>query len=910
MGGKRQNRRVPRATYRIQLNREFNFRAATRIIPYLRALGVADSYTSPILQAGADSTHGYDVARFDRLNPNLGSTGDFEGFARSLEEAGLTLIVDIVPNHMGTAGDNVWWQDVLRNGPKSNYANWFDINWKPALPELEGKILRPILEAPLNRVLAAGKIRLAYERKRFWIAYYDKRFPLNERSEFALAECVTRSGLRKTLRRFNSTSHLGQLLDQQHYLPASWREAGSKINYRRFFDVSELVSIRMELPEVFEAAHKLLLEWVRSGKIRGLRVDHPDGLWNPNQYFERLAASVGARSSGRPYVVAEKILTGDERLPSDWPVDGTTGYDFLNIVNGLFVDGRNEAQFDKLYAECTGRTLDFEESARLGKKKVLTTSLLADVTALAGRFKGLWKTPSYSVARIREALTEIIACFPVYRTYITEETRVPSPADARHIRRALHLAVSRDSRLPPELFRMIGSVLLLNPRSIGIPGAQLGSTRKQEPTRSQRVDAVASREFVMKFQQLTGPAAAKGIEDTAFYNFNRLISLNEVGGDPGAFGRSIQEFHKHNSYLSRHWPHTLLATATHDTKRGEDARARINVLSELPADWNQAIQRWAAMNSSHKTVVDGKAAPDANDEILFYQTLVGAWEITSIRAYGGKPPQPPISELKDRLAAYMLKAVREAKVHTSWTDSNSNYEAAVANFIAQSLDPSENIRFLADFASFHSRIAFFGCFNSLSQLLLKLTSPGVPDTYQGTEFWDLNLVDPDNRRPVDYQSRASQLKHLERDLETIGKLKLARKLVSDLPDTRIKLFVLWQTLRFRSGHPGLFIKGNYIPLKASGPAAAHVVAFARKSENETTITVAPRLCVTLSRDGMNPPIGYAVWGDTVVRVPGKTRAFRNLFTGESIRMIIHSGKGAIRLAEALKEFPVALLVAG
>lgn len=771
------SKRIPAATYRLQFNRDFTFAQAGEILDYLKELGITDCYASPIFRAGPESTHGYDICCFAEVSPALGGGDAFRKFSAAARERGLGVLLDMVPNHMGSAPANAWWADVLKHGRNSPYADFFDIDWDPPTPGLRGKVLLPVLEDHYWKVLESGKLRVAQDRTEFAIAYHDRFFPIAPESKASLKP-------------------LHQLLQKQHYRLAHWRLGRHEINYRRFFDITELVSLRMERPEVFAATHKLLFEFIAAGLVTGLRIDHPDGLWDPQHYFERL------QQHGPIYVVAEKILSGDEPLPDDWPVEGTTGYDFLNRLNGIYVNQANELEMTRTYQEFTGCKDGFETVVYASKKRVLELSFQSEINSLAHRLKSMPPGRDFPVSELRASLMEVAANFPVYRTYATE-TRAPD------------LSMVRGEGDAVELIRHA-----------------LGS----------------DRQFVMKFQQLTGPVMAKGVEDTAFYIYNRLLSLNEVGGNPGAFGVSVEALHKYNLEKLRRWPHSLLATATHDTKRGEDLRARLNVLSEMPHEWAAGLNRWRQINGP---------APDANAEYLMYQTLVGAWDASP--------------DFCERICAFMIKAMREAKARTSWTDPDAAYENAMLEFVKRVLTSQE---WLADFQQFQSRVAFFGKYNSLSQVLLKMTCPGVPDFYQGTELWDFNLVDPDNRRPVDYRVRRESLRR-----------------VMDERDS--KLHVIWRTLQFRNQHPELFREGDYVPIRAN---TEHVCAFVRTWKDQKAVVVAPRLLYGLCEGRAVAPIGE-IWGDAALNIPAEP--MQNIFTSAPVR--------GNRLTEILKSFPIAVL---
>jgi (1->4)-alpha-D-glucan 1-alpha-D-glucosylmutase len=867
-------KRIPSATYRLQFNRGFTFRQAREVLAYLRELGISDVYASPLFQAGPESTHGYDTCCF-KINSNLGSLEDFERFTDELKERGLGLLLDLVPNHMSATLSNPWWLDVLENGRQSRYARFFDINWDSENPALCDKVLLPVLEDHYAKVLKAGKLRLVRENGIFFIAYYDRKFPVNRPS---LADC----GINKPEAILRD--QLDALIQRQHYRLAGWRDAAEEINYRRFFDVTEMVALKMELPELFRETHQLVFEWIASGRITGLRIDHPDGLWDPKQYLERLQKE-------RPlYVVVEKILCGDEQLPRDWLADGTTGYDFLNRVNGLFVDGRQAAAFDGIYRDFTGSDVSVADIVYRSRKQVLERSFASELNSLAHRLKELAANAregrDLNLTQLRTALEEVIASFPVYRTYITESSQVVSKQDRDVIQKGFKVARERaGTRVESIAFDFIERLLLLE---------DLGALHE--------AGAGKIREFVMKFQQLTGPAMAKGLEDTAFYRFNRLVSLNEVGGEPGKFGMELAEFHEVNATMAKNWPHTLLASATHDTKRGEDVRARLNVLSEVPTEWRDAVTRWARMNHGNKTASDGGAAPSANDEYLFYQTIVGAWP-------GNLNDQQTLNAFRERVAAFMLKAVKEAKVNTSWTETNAAYENALRQFVDRTLVGSDN-RFLGDFERFAGRVAFFGRFNSLAQTLLKITSPGVPDFYQGAELWDLNLVDPDNRRAVDYETREKLLAEVKSGFEGVADAagNFLSALLRDEKPGAVKLFLIWHALNFRATRREMFDSGEYLPLSAAGDCQQHVCAFARTRKEQRIVAIVPRLVFALTGGTEVSPIGE-IWKNTMLPVPAARKGdlYRNVLTREMVPVVEKDGTAALELREALKSFPVALL---
>jgi (1->4)-alpha-D-glucan 1-alpha-D-glucosylmutase len=926
-------RRIPSATYRLQFNAQFTFREALRIADYLDELGISDAYASPLFRAGPESTHGYDVCAYDELDPRLGSDEEFRAWTDRLKELGLRLILDVVPNHMGATQTNAWWWDVLEQGPASRYAGWFDINWQPAGVGWRDQVVLPVLEDHYEKVLEAGKLRIVVSQPTgFAVAYHERRFPLSAQSCNEILRQARQAGssiewqskparspelvhegqrtrhaptdkaqsneawerepefenqVESTLRRLNgvagepaSFDALDCLLRAQHFRLAYWRTAAQEINYRRFFDITDLISMRVELREVFQATHASVLRLINEGKISGLRVDHPDGLWDPRQYFGRL------RAAAPPiYVVAEKILTRDEPLPDDWGVDGTTGYDFLYQLNNLFIDAASAEALENCYRRFTGCDKAFRDITYESKYRVLQLSFGGELNQLAHRLRALAANTragfDLTVEALRDALSQIVAALPVYRTYVTETAVELAPAEAEWVREAARTARSRNAGSDEAALNFVEDVLLL--------GLAEGMSE------AQRRDC---RGIAMRVQQLTGPAMAKGLEDTAFYRYFRLASLNEVGGDPGTFGLSVDSFHQYNLMKRECWPHALLATATHDTKRGEDLRARLAVLSELPDEWSRAVARWAQLNADKKVQVDGAPAPDANDEYLFYQTLLGAWIPQAESAEG-------LADLRQRLQAYLLKGIKEAKTHTSWTEPNAAYEQAAESFVGAVLSDSQGDRFLKDFKPFQRRIAFFGRFNSLAQVLLKMTSPGVSDFYQGTELWDFNLVDPDNRRPVDYEVRHQMLAEVKEHAVRYNDdpAGFISQLLADSDFGAVKLYLIWRALQFRREHRALFQSGQYVPLRAEGEHREHVCAFAREDSSSEAIVIAPRLPFTLTSGKELAPLGE-VWGDTRLALrdgqPGRT--YRNVFTNQTL-----SAEGHLRLSEALRAFPVALL---
>jgi (1->4)-alpha-D-glucan 1-alpha-D-glucosylmutase len=903
--------RVPRATYRLQFNAGFTFADAREIVPYLSELGISDIYASPILKARKGSGHGYDVVDASALNPELGSEDDFNALHAELQRRGLGLLLDIVPNHMAASSENAWWMSVLENGEHSRFLHYFDIDWTPVTirDQTVSKVLLPILGKPYGEALESQEIQLHFDVDGFFFTYYDKRLPLAPGTYGqVLRQCVEslpREGvaielrelveddaavpnsrfLKETLWRIyeqdatfreslddaivrmngqagdaESFNALDALLEAQWYRLAYWRIASEKINYRRFFDVTDLVGVRVENPEVFEARNRRTLELIAEGKVTGLRIDHIDGLHDPIGHMRKLQLRLGGEGNDRFYIVVEKILEQGEELPRDFPVSGTTGYDFLDSVNALFVDPAGLQQLDRFYRNFTGIDDTFDDICYERKKQVIQELFSGEMRAL-GKQLGAVAMPDrnardFAPVDLTAALTEVTACLRVYRTYIREEEI--ARADEASIRAAIGEARQRaGTTIDERLFTFLERVLLVDPPSY------IASERERWLA------------FVMRWQQFTGRVMAKGVEDTAFYNYNRLISLNDVGGNPGRGGEfdAVAEFHARNVAMQKQWPHTLNATSTHDTKRSEDVRARINVLSEIAPQWERQVRRWSRMNAPLRT--DG--VPDANSELLIYQTLAGMWPLDD----------EELPAVRDRLKQYLEKAAREAKTHTSWIAPNAAYEEALLTF-ADSILASAN--FCDELFRIQKRIAFYGFLNALSQMVLKATAPGAPDFYQGTELWDFSLVDPDNRRPVDYQNRAAILKKMKAASE---KQSLSiDTLLRRWHDGRIKMFVTWKVLDLRARYVDLFRDGGYEPVDA-GP---NVVAFTRHRSEEAVLVAVPRLAANLVKPGAFP-IGDAC-GAGSLHAAGN---WRNLFTGEKVE------GDQIALRALFSQFPVAVL---
>ena len=873
------------ATYRLQLHADFGFKAASDAAGYLQSLGISHIYTSPYLQAAPGSKHGYDVVDHHKLNEELGGMEAHQQFCETLGSFNLGQVLDIVPNHMAISGrrNRLWW-DVLQNGPSSRYAHYFDIDWNSAEERLRNKILMPVLGDLYGRVLARREITVERNSGEFFLKYFDNELPVAPKSlPIILVPAAEQTGSdylafladalenmpKPTATDYASLVHrhrdkelirllldrlfaevpfiaqavdaqlsdlnrdierLDQFLERQNLRLAYWRTAEQDLVYRRFFDVNTLVGLRVESPQVFADIHALVFRWLREGVLDGIRIDHPDGLRDPKQYFERLR-----EEAPDVWILGEKILEPGEKFRPSWPIDGTTGYDYLNEVNGLFVDPANEEEFNRIYGSFTGAPTDYFEVCRDKKHRVLRDLLGSDVNRLTGIFLDVCKSHrdqrDYTRQDVIRALREVVACFPVYRTYVVPERDELVAEDTKYVEEAIELAIEHRAEIDADLFRFMGEVLLL------------------------KVRGAAESEFVMRFQQFTGPAMAKGVEDTVFYNYNRLISLNEVGGDPGRFGVTPRQYHAYCAETQRAHPKTMLGSSTHDTKRSEDVRARLNLLSEIPVEWEKVLHRWRDLNAPLKT----DNMPDPNTEYFLYQTWIGAWPIES-----------------DRLLPYMEKATREAKAQTSWLAPDNAFENALKKFIEGLYGSAEFQRELKEFVK---RLTEPGRVNSLAQLLLKLTAPGVPDTYQGCELWDLSLVDPDNRRPVDYDLRRKLLTELSRlSIEDILK-----RTDEGLP----KLLVTYATLQLRNSEPESFgSDAAYHVIQASGSKAEHLVGVRRGKD---IIVLVPRLVMKL--DG--------AWEDTSVEIPeGK---WKNVFTNEDFISGVRS------VSELLRKFPVALL---
>ena len=957
---------IPISTYRLQFNHSFTFNDATKQVPYFHALGITHCYASPYLKAVPGSLHGYDVVDPASLNPEIGSKDDYQKFVQVLKTHGMGHILDVVPNHMGiTHPANLWWQDVLENGPSSRYAKYFDIDWAPVKEELEDKVLLPILGDQYGIVLENQEIRLCFKDGVFYLQYFENRLPLDpgtwelilsfrleelaealpetdahlqelksiitsllhlpQRTEddpqrieerYREKEVISRrlltltqespsiaSFLQENLLQFNgikgnysSFDRLDDLVSNQAYRLAYWRVAAEEINYRRFFDINELAAIRIEESEVFNEIHQLVLQFLQEGSLTGIRIDHVDGLYDPRAYLRQWQLwaekhlSQTADAKGRfLFILVEKILGKNEPLSEDWPTHGTTGYDFLALLNNIFVQTENRRAFDQIYARFIKHSFEWDDLVYRCKELIMSSSMSSEINALGHQLNLLSernrRTRDFTLNSLIHAVREIIACFPVYRTYVTPP---PSEEVMDRDRAYIRLAVARAKRRNPAVnnlvFDFIRTLLLK------LPGE--GSEWNWD-------DACP---FVMKFQQTTSPVMAKGAEDTAFYIYNRLVSLNEVGGEPEQFGIPLPTFHERISERQLKWPHGLSATSTHDTKRGEDIRARLNVLSEIPKEWRKHLALWHRLNKKAKTTIEDQIVPDRNEEYLLYQTLLGCWPCTDLDDQG-------YQEITERIQNYMTKALREAKVHTSWLNPDDSYESGVRSFIAAILTRPRQNAFLNDFLPFQQELTRYGFYNSLSQVLLKITAPGIPDFYQGTELWDLNLVDPDNRRPVNYEHRHQLLEEMKSSLDPEEKTARLRMALENPLDGRIKFLVTMSALQFRQEQAPLFLYGSYHPLETYGQKSQHLCAFARMKDGEISLTLIPRFFTGLVSDPTTLPIGKAVWEDTGVLLPPECAGshFQEILTGGLVSPEHQEGKLRLPAASVFEHFPGAIL---
>ncbi len=811
----------PRCTYRVQLSKDFTFDDASGCADYLASLGVSRLYCSPILQAAPDSSHGYDVVDPTRVNDDLGGEAGLERMGSHLRREGLDLMIDIVPNHMATVVPaNRWWWDILKHGISSAYAGFFDVNWNPPVPSLKGKVLLGVLADRYGQELESDQISLERREDEVVVRYHDYVFPI-------APESLDGMQLDSVL---HDRDAFDSVLQRQHYRLAYWRTAQAEVNYRRFFTIHTLIGLRVEKEEVLRESHRLVFELVERGLVAGLRVDHIDGLIEPITYLQRLR-----KAAPGSYLVVEKVLDYSERLPDSFAVDGTTGYDFIGHVDGLFVDSDQEQTMTSLYHAFTGESQPFPELVRSCKQEMMDTELSPDLERLTNLLvsicEGHRQQRDRTRRELRDAVREVATAFAVYRTYVRPGTP-RSDEDIRQVRLAVEESGRRRPDIDPALLAFVGDLLMLE------------------------FEGASEIEFSARFQQFTPAVMAKGVEDTAFYRYHRLVSLNEVGGDPGVFGRPVEGFHDYCAHIAAAWPGTMLTLSTHDTKRSADIRARLHLLSEMPAKWEGAVRSWAEHNERYRT----QGYPDRNLEYLMYQTLVGAWPIDV-----------------ERLDRFLLKAAREGKAHTSWIDPVPAYEEALADFAGNVMSDAEFMNELQTFIG-RNQIVSLGRVTSLAQTTLLLTCPGVPDLYQGSELWDLSLVDPDNRRPVDYERRRTLLNEV--------RAAPVSEVLARSDEGAPKLWLIARILEHRRSRPELFGSSSYQPLAAVGVKARHAVSFVRGD----LAVVVPRLLFGLGGD----------WADTTVELPAGRWA--NLLTGR-----VEIPGGPTRVGVLLEEFPVAVL---
>jgi (1->4)-alpha-D-glucan 1-alpha-D-glucosylmutase len=938
------------ATYRLQLHAGFTLADARALVPYLSRLGVSHLHCSPLLRSRRGSTHGYDVVDPTMLDPELGSEADLAALHQALADHGMGIVLDIVPNHMAASAENPAWEDVLAHGAASRFARWFDIDWRASEPDLRSRVLLPVLGSPRAEALRRGEISLQLERGVPRVRYFEHGWPLDPSTlpailRPALGKCrealgaehprctalaraldglrelprrsardtaaveARRQGSAEALEQLAETAadpavrdaleaavaafaagplsvhRLGRLLDAQVYRLVHWRRAAREINYRRFFDVNDLVALHMEDPEVFAQTHALVLEWRARGWVDGFRIDHPDGLLDPRGYLERLASTAFPDASSRPPIFVEKILSQGEHLRPEWPVAGTTGYDFLNLAESLFIPADGFAKLEEDYRRVIRQPVAFADLVRQGKRLVLDSALSAGVRRLAERLHRLGgaraDTPLPPVPALARAITETIVALPVYRTYVDERTPVPAGEDRRLLEGALAEARARG--------RASGSALDL------LEGALLAG---DERLRTSEHEGSRLR-LVQRFQQLSGPAAAKGVEDTAFYAYAPLLSRNEVGGGPEApLDRAVAEFHAGNAERAARWSRSLLAVTTHDTKRTADVRARLDQLAERPDEWAERLERWRRHNLAFKQTVRGRRVPDPATVHHLLQAMVGIWPL--------EPPSVGALEgLRERIDGYMLKAAREAKRRTSWTDPDPDFEAALRADIEALFSPARSPRFLDDLERWVSAIGRAGYWTAAARTVLHLASPGIPDLYQGDELWNLALVDPDNRRAVDYDRRTELLDEIEREWGAGGETRrrfLARIALAP-EDGRLKLHLVRAALAARRAHPAAFGSTAYLPLAPVGAAAGRVVAFGRGEGRERLIVAVPRL---LGSGAVSAgPTDPVRWAETMLPIPdGWPDRWRSALTGEPVA----AGPGGFGLASLFDVLPAALLL--
>lgn len=923
--------KVPKATYRLQLNPDFGFVKMERILPYLKELGIDTVYVSPILRSRKGSTHGYDVVDSTELNEELGSREDFESVAEQVKNLDMGWIQDIVPNHMAFDGQNKFLMDIFENGEFSEYYNFFDIEWQHPYQGYQNRVLAPFLGGFYGKCLEDGELRLKYNSQGLNINYYDLSFPLRVETYYGVLSYklfrlknklgkdhpnfikflgilyvlktldssediqerqdqirfikrvlwelynrdeIVKKYLDENLHTYNgrvgdpgSFNLLDALLSEQMFRLSFWKVGSEEINYKRFFNVNELISVAVQNEKVFQESHALIFKLLHEGKISGLRIDHIDGLYDPLLYLRNVKTNM------RGYVVAEKILEYQEELPDNWPNEGTTGYEFLALNNGIFVYQDSERDFTRIYNRFSGTRTNPADLIFDKKQMIIEKHMSGEVDNLAHRIKNISGKYRYAsdltFTGLKEAIEDVMIFFPIYRTYGTRNYM--SEADRSYIRET----IGRASHFNPALlyeFEFIEKILTLD-----------FDDYLSEDEKKEWVD------FLMHFQQYTGALMAKGVEDTAFYIYNRLLSLNEVGGSLLHFGFSVEDFHRANEKRLRRWPYNLNASSTHDTKRSEDVRARLNVLSEMPKDWEAHLKQWSVLNRFKKKKIENRLIPDKNDEYFLYQILLGTYP------FSGEHNE----EYVKRIQQYIVKAVREAKVYTAWLKPDTEYEEVFINFIEKILDSKPENLFLRHFKRFQKKLAYFGVFNSLSQTILKITTPGVPDFYQGCEVWNFSLVDPDNRRFVDYEHLSTLLSFIKKKERS----ELIAELMQDMTDERHKIYLIYHALDLRKKHPQIFAHGDYIPAEILGKHKHRVVAFFRKFQDQWVLIAVPRFLSGLIHE-QELPLGHEIWEDTAISIPeiARDKSWENILTGEKL-----FGGAFLSVGDIFQTYPIGLL---
>jgi (1->4)-alpha-D-glucan 1-alpha-D-glucosylmutase len=842
--GADRERTIPTSTYRVQLSDRFTLDDLAAQVPYMARLGVSHVYLSPIYTARPGSPHGYDIVDYGCINRELGGQPAWRRLADTLRVHHMGVVLDVVPNHMAADPErNALWRQVLRDGPSSPAARFFDIDWRPLTGLVRDKVLLPILEEPYGQALLKGTVQVAPGPNEYQLRCGAMLLPL---APATLDNVVAGHPVDETVAEINRNPHLlHQLLEQQHYRLAYWRPANDEINYRRFFGINELIATHAEDPEVFTRSHELIRKLAAEDVVHGVRVDHVDGLLDPLGYLRQLESELEAVSPARPWVVVEKVLDPSERLGTHWAVDGTTGYDALDALNRVFVSGRGVRILRRFFQRLVDESVSFREEAHRCKRLMMRGALLSGVTILAHELKRVadssWTTRDIALNSLHEALVAFIAAMPVYRTYVGMGD--DREAERQIVVESLELAERRNPAMDSSAFAFLRSLLLGEP----VDDPALAARRAH---------------LVKRLQQYTSGVHAKGVEDTAFYRDNTLLALNEVGGNPADPSLTVREFHHFNEQRASDWPNSMTATSTHDTKLSEDARMRIATISVFAHEWVIAAQRWIALNTPFRQTTRRGSCPEPRDEYRLYQALVGMWSDDVVDAEGRVTP-----DLVERLAGYMRKSVREAQLVTSWIRPNSDYEDGLESFVRRVLLDDQAKEFRQSVAAFVQLLEPVSTCHSISQLVLKCFMPGVPDFYQGCEDWRFTLTDPDNRRPVDFARTSERLTHTFQSSRSVRDLKLQ---------------ITTTLLHFRADHHRLFREASYRPLRVRGVRATSLVAFERRGPSSRVVVVVPRLTDRSATSAV--PLDAAFWGDTGVRLPSSDGRWSNLLAGEELEL--------------------------